>query len=268
MIGPAIKCPDRTELAALADRELPERRADHLRAHVAGCSVCTETARVHQQLISDLRAPALESATGPIAAKILARLDTQSARRSRPWLLASGAFALAAAATLVVSRTGDRETMQARGGHEDLLARHASANLYTVRDRAKPVMSGSHVLSDARFVVGYRNLDRRARVYLIAFAVDSANTIHWLYPAYERPTDDPQSIDLPVADRETLLPDSIALERPALGPLRVVIVIGHAPERVREIETLPPENLAADRLRVRWPDALITETKIDLGRAL
>lgn len=267
------RCPDPIELAAMLDRELPERRAGELRVHVDSCSACGARVRAHHLLVADVRAPAFDVATAPIAARILAQLDAAPSRSrahgsARTWF-AGATLATAAVVGVLVVRSDNpgSATMQARGGGGDQLSRRASASLYVVGDRAEPVRSGAAISTDSHLVVGYRNLDRNAPVYLTAFAEDSARAIHWLYPAYERLSDDPRAIELPFTEREALLSDNVVLDRPAAGRLRVVIVISRAQPRVSTIEGLAPAELAADALRARWPDAVVSETVVELRSA-
>jgi hypothetical protein len=72
--------------------------------------------------------------------------------------------------------------------------------------------------------------------YLAAFALDAAGAVHWIYPEYADATTDPRSVLLPAAQQETLLPQIVEPDRPALGPLQVVALLTREPVSVKQVE--------------------------------
>jgi hypothetical protein len=274
-------CPDREELAAWLDREVGQRRAEAIQHHVAVCSVCIARVAAIEQLIACLRAPAFAPSPGAVG-DVLARLDTPAPRRvPRTWLagaMATAAIALAALAIRPSTGSGGGESairmpdpgdgFQPRGGGSGGLERHVDARLYAVAPpgaaspggpRVAALAAGAAVRGDTAFTLGYRNLAADRALWLLSFAVDASGEIHWLYPAYSRADEDPVAVRLSIASAEILMPDSVVLERPAAGRMRVMVLIAPAPLRVSAIEALAPPQLGRAELQRQFPDATISE---------
>jgi hypothetical protein len=270
-------CPDPRELAAWLDREVVERRAGWIRAHVATCSICTARTASIEGLISDLRAPAGRPPSPAAVRAVLAQLDAAPPRRARAWTWlagASAAVAIAATALVVWRAPGGRDDagFQSRGGDgAGALARTVGATLYALPPRdpmspargvAAPLSPGAGVRGDTAFALGYRNLVRDRAVWLMSFAIDAAGDVHWLYPGYTTRGADPPAVELATSDREQMMQDSVVLERPAAGELRVVVMISPVALRVSAIEALHRPELARGALQQRFPDAAITELSL------
>ncbi|HVJ94325.1 MAG TPA: hypothetical protein VM580_31270, partial [Labilithrix sp.] len=106
----------------------------------------------------------------------------------------------------------------------------------------------------------YRSL-RRARA--LVFAVDSASTIHWLYPAYTNADEDPESIVLEPTKTERPFETSVILEAPTSGTLRIVSLVTEQALHVSDIERRPPALLSREALE-RDFHAKVTETRVEL----
>ena len=65
--------------------------------------------------------------------------------------------------------------------------------------------------------MAYSNPEREAR-WLMVFAVDEHARVHWLYPAFERPGQDPEAVPVAAARTGVELGEEIHLP---LGPGRV-----------------------------------------------
>jgi len=277
-----MPCPDRAELAAWLDHEVGQRRAEAIERHVAMCSVCTAQRSAIEQLIADLRAPvAAPPSPGAIRA-VLARLDAPAPRAASGVRLAGvgAAFAAAVVAVLVLRPARDggitdgpahgraESGFQARGGGPaEQLERRVGATLYALPPGgaprpATPLAADSAVHHDTAFALGVRNLVRDRALWLLSFAIDADGEVHWLYPGYTAAGDDPAALPLAASDREIVMPDSVVLERPAAGSLRVVVVIAPAALRVSAIEALRGPELALAALQRRFPDAAISELSL------
>ncbi|HEY0481258.1 MAG TPA: hypothetical protein VGD37_27270 [Kofleriaceae bacterium] len=265
-------CPTPEELAVWLDREAGQRRAAEIQSHVTACSVCTAQIAALERLIAELRVPPANPASQRAIRSVMARLDPPARRapgRIR-WAglgaVAAGAVAVAIAALVwrAPAASGVDE-FQARGpGAVRALAREVGTTLYALRpgddaSPAVPLAADAVVRGGTAFVLGTRNLDRERPLWLLSFAIDAAGDIHWLYPGYVSSSDDPAAVPLAQTDDERMMPDSVVLDRPAVGELRVIVVISPTPLRVSAIEQLRSPELAVAALQRRFPDAAISE---------
>jgi hypothetical protein len=192
----------------------------------------------------------------------MARLDPP-ARRAPGWIRWAGLGAVAAGAVAIAAlvwrapAASSVDEFQARGpGAVRALAREVGTTLYALRpgndaSPAVPLAADAVVRGGTAFVLGTRNLDRERPLWLLSFAIDAAGDIHWLYPGYVSSSDDPGAVPM--------MPDSVVLDRPAVGELRVIVVISPTPLRVSAIEQLRSPELAVASLQRRFPDAAISE---------
>jgi hypothetical protein len=81
----------------------------------------------------------------------------------------------------------------------------------------------------------------------MVFAVDGQYRVHWLYPAFERPGEDPQAVAVARGRSGVELGEEISLPF-VPGPLRIYSVFLDHPERVSRIEALVAEHLAGPRV--------------------
>lgn len=288
-----MTCPDRDELARYRERELPERRADDVREHVAGCPACTRALAQLEQRLADLAAPIAASdprAERAAVLRVMAHLDDAARptpRHARAWLGAGG-FALAAACAAIwiaarhpaspsAGADGDGFTARGAGPLPTTFAtardieRAAGISLFAL---AAPGASGTRALADGAlvhadtaYVAGYRDLAAPpSALYALVFAVDSAGDVHWLYPAFTDATTDPLAAALaPTAERDLrLFPDSVVLDAVPTGALRVVSVIAAEPLHVSAIERLHGDSLALPALRRRFAAASIAEVHLEV----
>jgi hypothetical protein len=265
------RCLNGEDLLALLDGEASENQAAAERAHLAQCARCRVEWGELLTLVGDLRAPAVGESAVRVA-RVMARLD-ESVDRSRPnrrpsLFLAVGisVCAVAAAAVAVATRLGrtdDVGDFAARGGRASgSLRRDVGISYYVARPQPERLASGDRVDADARYEAAFRNLGERA--YVLVFAVDSAQSVHWLYPAYERPEEDPQSLELPPSLGMARFPTAVVLDHPSSGRLRIVSLISAEPMRVSNVESLPPSALAVPALRERWPSTDVRELLVDV----
>lgn len=257
-------CPPPDAIARLLDGEASENQAAALRDHLAECPHCTRERARQRRMLADLAAPPAGLRTDAVFAAVVAGLAAPTPRRARVPMVAWLAVAAAAAALLVLvvlvpGREEDVQTFVARGGSSGGLAQRIGVTLHRVDARATVLAPGELVGDDTRYLASYRNVDAKAPAYLLVFAVDSAHSIHWLYPPYLDASSDPASVPLAPAASETALPEVVVLDHPAPGPLRLISVVSSVPRRVSEIEQLSAADLQPDALRSRFHDDVVRE---------
>ncbi|HEY3494939.1 MAG TPA: hypothetical protein VGK73_09645, partial [Polyangiaceae bacterium] len=178
-------------------------------------------------------------------------------------------LALAAAvAVLVGVRGGSSDApageFAARGGPAaSSLSRDVGVQLYAQEPALRALGSGSRVGSGTALTAGLRNLGSE-RAFLLLFAVDAKNAVHWIAPAFTEVGSDPQSESIPRAANERLLASAVVFDDLAGGPLRVVAVITREPRRVSTVESLPPGELAAEALLKRFPNAEVRQFLLEV----
>jgi hypothetical protein len=259
-----MTCPNPDELACLLDGELSENRAAAARTHLASCAHCTRELAVQRRILDDLAAPADHIEADRLVASVVARLVPHTARRSRAPLFAGLVAATAAALVLVfvgVRPARHEGTFTPRGGSGGL-AREVGVVLHRLAPQAIELTRGEHVRGDTRYLATYRNIG--TTVHLLAFAVDAQGTVHWLYPAYLDARTDPQALALPPVAHETALPETVVLDHPAPGPLRLLTIVSANPRSVSMIERLSPAELELPALVSRFPDDVVRELVVDV----
>jgi len=274
-----MTCPEREELIRFRERALREHRADEIRAHVAGCTACRDRLAGLATLVADLRAPIAFPGGPPGSrevARVMARLDAPPPALRPAWPRFALA-ALAAAGAIVFAAAWparDRGAFTARGGTAPLAADHVTAEaidrevgttLFALVPHAEPLAAGARVSSSTGFVLGTRNLSRAVPLFVLAFAVDARDELHWLYPAFTTAGSDPAALPLPASDATRLMPDSVVLEGVAAGPLRVIVMVGAERLHVSAIERLRGAELAATALQRRFASAAVSELRLEVA---
>ena len=275
-IGP---CAEDEDLMRLVDRQLSVDATARLRAHAAECARCRSAIEAIETLVDDLRTP-IAVDEGAMVAALMKRMDREATipvanvprNKGRILAGAAGALSLAVAAAAIFalvparpSQTGDGAYSARGDGTPISLRKGASVTFNALSSSTHSLEAGTVVAQNALLGADYRNVRSGASTYLLAFAIDSKNTIHWLYPAYEKEGTDPESVLLETANGPKKMPTAVLLDSPADGPLRLVSVLSEAPHHVSEIESLAPPGTSLDALRARWPDAVIDETVIAIS---
>ena len=265
-----MNCPTPDELLALCEGELTENRAAELRAHAAGCTRCTKMIERLEQLRGMVKADVRGSraSVGGVMSRIAGGGAGRPVSRGRAVALSTaGALLVAGLAALIVRpQLRPRDEFAARGGSERTVRSHVGITLHLLGSGSPPLLTGQVLAADAPLVAGYRNLLGAGEAFLTVFGVDAAGEVHWLYPGFTQPSEDPASLPLPPSEREALLKESVVLEAPAAGPLRLYSVVTPAPLKVRELEGLPHGELTRARLRSRFPDAQVEEWVVEVKR--
>ncbi|HEX8700786.1 MAG TPA: zf-HC2 domain-containing protein [Myxococcaceae bacterium] len=256
-------CPEPMELFQWLDGEVTTNRARQLESHVAGCPTCRQELAAQQRLISRLREPPKPPDEQDVQA-LMARLRAQPLPRRSLWQPA-WPVGLAAACLLglgvVLWQSGPTrppEPFAARGGPSaSSLERHVGVELLSAGQPPVLLRSGASVRRTTPLFARYRNLGE-APAFLLLFAQDAAGELHWLYPAYLAPGEDPRSVALPPSEKDTAMAEAVMLDHPAPGPLRVFALVSPEPLRVLDVEQLGADVLTEAGLRARWPEAALT----------
>ena len=265
-----MRCYSNEELVKAELGELTINQVSSMDEHAAACSRCAQARTAIRQLTADLaRSPEPTQDDGFVARVMAARETatlTPSARRQRaPWFAAAAMVLLAAGTVkLVMDNSGPKESWTARGrkGGSNASLRTPASEVMVMRGGQLLPLSGQSLSPADAFAVRYVNPTDDTH-YLAAFAVDAVGTVHWIFPDYVDASTDPPSIPLASAKDERLLPQVVAPEKPAPGPMRVVTLTSREPATVKRIEGVlrgAPAGMPLGRTLARWfPKALIRE---------
>lgn len=239
---------DEDTMFALVDGGVPPNQEPPMRAHLAGCATCREALASIETLVGDLgheESGDVDAHVAKVMAEVAAPRPITAPAPDRKRLVAFGLAAVALAAAVLFAVTGlqdrprgsERETMAARGGGSDRtsLVRNVGVRLYVGDSTPVALRDGDEVASDTAYAGAHNNLGS-APAHVMVFAVDSAKTIHWLYPAYLETDTDPASVLVAQSEAEQGFPTSVVLASPAPGRMRIVTLITREPHRVSEIE--------------------------------
>jgi hypothetical protein len=207
----------------------------------------------------------------------MARIRAQPPLRRAPWrpVLSAGlatAFMVALGVTLwPAGRETSLQPFAARGGEGvPSLHRHVGVDLLSAGQPPVLLRTGALLLPTTPLFARYRNLGE-VPAFLLLFAQDAAGELHWVYPAYLTPRDDPRSIALPPSVRDTPMSEAVVLDGPAAGPLQVFALVTSEPLRVLDVEALGEGlgkgQLTEALLRARWPGAVVTHWTLMLEDA-
>jgi hypothetical protein len=266
------KCPSEAELISFVDADLSPEQLSRIEKHLETCSSCAKQVIALTTLVEDVGAPL---AAPPLdvtehLAGVMKRLDTplERSRWSRvAWW--GGSVAAAAAALLFFSqfrtpKTSEEEGFAARGGpSEASLSRHVGVQLYAQQTALVPLGSGSRIGKSTPLTAGLRNLAGEP-AYLLLFAVDSKQAVHWIAPEYTQEGENPAATPVVPSPAETLLPSVAVFDDLAAGPLRVVAVLSRRPLHVADVESLPASELTAEKLLRRLPRAEIRQFLLEV----
>jgi hypothetical protein len=253
------RCPDREEWLSLLDGEATENRAALLRAHAEVCPRCAEALAQEERLVRDLAAPVPVSADGvQTVMRRLEQAEPRARRRAwRPWTLAVGGLAAAAALVVVAVRPAPRDggSFAARGKPVPW-SKKVGAELFALEPTPHRLQAGATLTPSTPLVAGYHNVDASA-AYLMVFALDAQGETHWLYPGFTDAHEDPAALRLEPQQLQKLLPDSVMLDELPAGSLELITLIAREPLKVSQIESRPPIERGPVALRVRFPGARI-----------
>jgi hypothetical protein len=269
-----MKCLEEGQLAELLDGGVAPNRAESLHAHIAECPACTAAMAELSLLASDLAAlPACDEAAH--VARVMARLDEPRPRREpvegkRRWavraLAGASVVAVAASVALVLSRGRvDDGAFASRGASASpALERNVGVSVFTGGTSLVRLTGGARIGGEEALTAAYTNVHPKP-VYLLLFAVDAHDAVHWLHPAYVDVKEDPASVPLPRADHEVPLPTSVVLDAPAKGALRLISVVTETPLRVSDVERREARGLSKESLARAFFGSAVSELRITVG---
>ena len=232
---------------ALLRNELGELTANQsaaLQAHVTTCSRCQEKQVVIQTMVGDVAQVATTKQgmddtdfAARVGQAIRAPETRQPARRGLAWPVWAAAAVVALLPAVFFLRAygpfrgNDPGTFTARSGE----SRQAKAEALLVRDGKLLPLEGQRLRSTDAMAVRVKNQGMQS-IHVLAFAQDRAGEVHWLYPAYRDGADNPYAVEIPAGAITHLLPDLVAPESPAMGPMVVMTVLLDRPITVKEVE--------------------------------
>jgi hypothetical protein len=269
-------CPEPMELFQWLDGEATTNRVRQLEEHVADCPRCRRELAAQQRLVARLREP-LKSPDERDVQAVMARIRAQPPLPRARWkpVWSAGlatAFMVALGVTVwPAGRETSQEPFAARGGGlAPSLHRHVGVDLLSAGQPPVLLRPGAILPPATPLFARYRNLGE-VPAFLLLFAQDAAGELHWVYPAYLTPGDDPRSIALPPSVRDTPMSEAVVLDGPAAGPLQVFALVTSEPLRVLDVEALGEGlgkgPLTEALLRARWPEAALTHWTLMLEEA-
>lgn len=271
------RCPSEDELLSFVDADLSPEQLARVEKHLEVCSACAKVVMTLSSLIEDVGAPLRAEPpldVGLHVASVMSRLDSRvSEPRWSAWLSWGGGLAAAAAGLFLFVKLQSPALppavpggeLLARGGPtEASLSRNVGVQLYSSRHAELTALgSGSHITQSAALTAGLRNLASE-RAYLLLFALDSRQAVHWIAPEYTSQDSNPEAAPITPATTERLLPSVAVFDDLAPGPLRVIAVISSEPLHVSDVEALPPAELSAERLLKRFPRSEVRQFLLEV----
>jgi hypothetical protein len=180
--------------------------------------------------------------------------------------------AIAASLVLVTHAVGTRHgapsgTWQARGSSKgESISRDVGAQVYKLDKSLQPLHSGDIIAPDTALTAGLRNLSHSI-AYVLIFAIDSRNSVHWITPQFTRAGENPASTELTSAPEERVLPTSVVFDDLAWGPMRIVTIVSPVPVRVSQVENLAESELVSKSLVHHFAGAEVREIAVQVTGA-
>jgi len=238
------------ELGGLLDGELTENRARRLREHLAGCAACAARLNHLTALVAQLRAPVCEALDADFVDEVERRLPAADLRPPatrhptgrRQLMLALSTLAVAAAITLVMVPRGRIGSEFTPRGAESPWHARVSTSLAVVPSGAaaptpRPIAAGAALRPGDGIAVTAHNGNSDLPIYLMVFAVDAQDEVHWIVPAWSNPAQNPRAVRLPPGGALPA-PTGRTPEAPAVGKLQLISLLARDPLDVRSVEAL------------------------------
>ncbi len=226
-------------LVAYVDGELSAAEKAEVEALLAGSPAARQQLASYRNITAALGAsePDLETIDLVSAVRRQTTQPAPSRSPARMWRIPAFAGALAACAVLivVVTNLARQDEVRTKGVAAVSSQRWAGVRLFHVAGSAAAAPVNTVVGRHDGVLVSYTNLGPAPFDYLMVFAVDADQQVRWLYPAWERASEDPQGIPVRKGVAEVELPTLI---RPGwvVGPLTVHALFTRQPIGVHEVE--------------------------------
>jgi hypothetical protein len=258
-------------MLAFVDADLSPEQLNRVQEHLDRCGPCARQVSALTEMIHDVAAPLPPSldVTAHVQS-IMGRLTHTPSKRAEPrrayWMSAL----LAAAATVVFVALPKGElapgVFTARGGHaQPTLARDVGVQLYLRDPSLQPLTAARRIKASSALTAGLRNLGRDP-AYLLLFAVDAHNAVHWIAPEFTVTGSDPVAVSVPTSTSEQPLPYSVVFDDLAPGALRIVALLAPRPLHVSQIESLPAGDLTQSGLKKHFAEAEVRQTMVEVTR--
>jgi len=275
-------CPKEDELLELALGDARESDARRLSDHVAACTSCRERLAPWRRLTAELGALRGdvdgEDFGGGVMARVVAEESAEGAPRAgapaRRWRWRPPALTMAfAACALALAVVGPRGTFLGRrgdGAPEEATGTFAArggqahgksealADVTVLRARRLGPAPERLLRDGDGMALKYGNPSARP-FFLMAFALDAAGAVHWLYPAYLDAASDPEALLVAAHTPDRVADEVVQPDHPARGTLRVVTLVFPSSHHVRELESRLAGASSKDSVRSLFPEAKIKE---------
>jgi len=175
-------------------------------------------------------------------------------KTSRSGLAALLLLAVGLAAVAVGVRkndVGEKVGVATRPGPTEGEPRRPLYEILVKHDGQLLPISGLTLSSRDEFAVRYTNPYRETR-YLAAFAIDAVGAVHWIAPKPVAPSTNAPSIHLPTFGGSKLLPEVVAPDHAAPGPMRVLGLVSREPTSIKQIEDFLRNGIPDVRDRSAW----------------
>jgi hypothetical protein len=266
-----VRCPDEEQILLDELGELKVHDSRALDGHTASCPGCRQRRERLRALLVELGEAArhLPDDRGAFRARVQAAMSAPTrpaaAAPGSPWPLRRPGWALAAAAVALMPAVlllrPDRVTTPTEGrftARGPVLAPASRADVLLVRARKLAEVAGQTIGPDDALAVRVGNGEDR-ELYLLAFGRDAAGEVHWFFPAYRDPGDDPAALRIDRQSPARVLDELVLPERPAIGPLRLATVLAPGALTVKQVErrlaAVPP----GAPLAPLFPGSIISE---------
>jgi hypothetical protein len=170
-------------------------------------------------------------------------------------------FATAAVAAIAIVPTL-RETsgFTARGTQTGpALAREVGVSFFAGSAAEHRLTAGDTIDADTPLVAVYRNVSKQP-AYLLAVAVDAAGRVHWVQPG----ADTQAPVLLQPKAGETPLPETVVLDDPSPGTMRLLTVVSSTPVSPASLRSLAVFELTRAALSARFTSAVVEEFPLTL----
>lgn len=252
-------------LIAYMDGEVTQNQAGQIERQLNSDPVANRNLQRLREIRSGVKAALQTSNTNDMKARILDRLKTEGLRRRTRWipaLIASMSAAILSISIIVVIIELDSiHSFTPRGSsvENQALSRRLGIQAY-LHQRSDP-FSRRLVTADSVFQpndgFSFVLINRSGRtVYLLLFALDAQQRVHWFYPAMDTDEPSPRSVTIGASPQLFPLPDGVTPANVANGALRLIALFTDQPIQVADVESLLNRG-GIEEIKKNFPDAFV-----------